>query len=558
MNFTAILHLPGAVDACPLEGNRMALRVRTAHADVKRVRLIYACNKGDWWRERETAELRCGFSDSEFDYYSVTIPLTDTRLGYIFELTASDGAVYYLSEDGITETYDHSQAHYTYFQYTSMFPCDQQQVPHWVPNAAAYQIFPERFDIGDRDRDLSYVNARWGELPTPISFYGGDLAGITRKMSYLAELGVRLLYLTPVFCSPSNHKYDIVDYENVDPRFGGNRALKALIAEAHLRGIRVMLDGVFNHCSSKHPFFQDVVKNGRESKYYDWFFVDGDFPDESRGNYRMFATVGYMPKLNTANPAVIDYFSSVAVRWMEEYGADCWRLDVSDEISHRFLRAFRERVTAARPDAIIIGEDWHQATRYLSGDEYDGTMNYGFTKACLDLLAFGTIDAPTFRDRLVRLYHRQNVAASAKQLNLIDSHDTDRFLTLVKGDHRKYRMAAAASFFYPGIPCVYYGDEIGTEGGYDPDCRRCFDWNESHWNAETHALIRRLMHMKQGAPLSRGVFGIEEADGVVTMTRTAGTETAILRLNPSEQTRGGLPPFEMEILEQKVEEETAL
>lgn len=549
MNPSAILHIPGTTDATPLSG-KIHVRIRTGRGDFSQVRLIYSCCKFEWWKERQQAEMSCGFTDSDFDYFSVSIPLSDTRFAYIFELIEDNGTVHYYSEEGLTATYRHELAFFTYFQYTSMYDEDMNKVPSWVSSAAAYQIFPERFAIGE-NRDRPYVNAEWGELPNPKSFYGGDLEGIRQKIPYLKELGVSLIYLNPVFCSPTNHKYDIVDYTHVDPMFGGDEALRRLIDDCHKNGIRIMLDGVFNHCSSKHPFFRDVVEKGRASKYYHWFFIDGDFPSEAKRNYRTFADVGYMPKLNTANPEVIEYFSGVACYWMKEFGADAWRLDVSDELSHRFLRAFREKVLAQNPDAIIIGEDWHDATRYLTGDEYDGVMNYGLTKACLDLLAFGTIDAVTFRDRLVRLYHRQNVAASQKMLNLLDSHDTERFLTRAEGDGRKYRAALAISFFFPGIPCVYSGDEIGLEGGYDPDCRRCFDWNEAHWDKETHDLVRKLMNLKRSSPLSDGEFSVSIADGLLILARKKGDETLTLTLNPTDEPLGGLPAYGLTIASQR-------
>lgn len=549
MNLCAVLHIPGTVDICPCEDGRIRLRLRTARDDFAQVRLVYSCNKYNWTTERHRTRMKKAFADSDFDYYAAAIPLTDTRFAYIFELLRRDGELFYLSEEGISRSYDQNLAYFSFFQYPSMYEYDRVKVPGWVRTAVAYQIFPERFAIGDPARDLTYVNAAWGEKPTPKSFYGGDLTGILKKLPYLSELGVRLLYLTPVFCSPSNHKYDVTDYETVDPAFGGNEALRALIAEAHARGMRVMLDGVFNHCSSSHPFFRDVREKGRASRYYNWFFIDGERPDPTRGNYQTFGSVPYMPKLNTENPEVIEYFADVACRWMRDYGADAWRLDVSDEISHRFLRRFRERVLAERPDAIIIGEDWHQATRYLSGDEYDGVMNYALCKACLDLFAFGTIDAAAFRDRLVRLYHRQNVAASEKMLNLLDSHDTERFLTRVGGDARKYRAAAAIQFFYPGLPCVYYGDEIGMQGGYDPDSRRCFDWREENWDRETRELLQRLIRMKRRPPLSEGSFAIEEEDGVLRLIRRTAEEQAVLTLNAAAEARAGLAPFAFRITE---------
>ena len=554
MTNIAVLHSPGTVDACPWGKDAIRLRLRAARGDVTRARVIYACPKHTWWQERRTAELARTFTDSEFDYFGGSVSLGgDTRFAYIFELTDRDGKLWYLSEEGLSPEYDHRFSYFNNFEYGCMFPEDRNPVPEWVLSAAAYQIFPERFRDGGAAKDRSYLTDAWGVKPTPKSFYGGDLVGIRQKLPYLRELGVSLLYMTPVFCAPSNHKYDTVDYENVDPMFGGNAALKALVDDAHAMGMRVMLDGVFNHCSSQHPFFQDVVKNGRKSRYYSWFFIDGEYPDEAKGNYQMFSSVSYMPKLNTANPEVIDYFTGVAVDWMKRCGVDAWRLDVADEISHRFLKAFRQRVTAYNPEAIVIGEDWHFCPRTLCGDEFDGVMNYGLTKACMDLLAFRTITPGQFRDRLVRLYHQQGEDVAAKMLNLLGSHDTDRFLTWCGGDKGLLRTAEAILFFYPGIPCVYYGDEVGMEGGYDPDCRRCFPWDESAWDRETRELVKKLMHMKKTTALAGGDFRLEEGAGILTFTRSKGNSTVVLTVNGTPEERGGLAPFGFAITEKREE-----
>lgn len=537
----SVSHIPGTVDACPIDG-QMHLRFRVQRGMIRSARLVYNCDKNMWHEFRDEAEMKITHRDSELEYYGVSVPLTDTRFAYIFELQCSDGYTRYLSEEGLTSSYDHTLGYFSFFQYTSQFACDTMAVPEWVKTAACYQIFPERFAVGISDKDLSYVNTKWGVKPTPKSYYGGDLIGIREHLDYLVDLGVNVLYMTPVFCSPTNHKYEVTDYETVDPAFGGNEALKALIADAHKLGIKVMLDGVFNHCSCLHPFFLDAQKNGKESPYYDWFFWKED------GSYLTFGSVKTMPKLNTGNPKVIKYFSDVAVMWMRDYGADGWRLDVSDEISHKFLRAFRDAVINQNSEAIIIGEDWHRAVRYLNGDEYDGIMNYGVTKACLDLLAFNTIDSKAFRDRIVRLYHTYSIAANQKMLNLLGSHDTDRFLTRVKGDAAKFRTAAAIMFFYPGIPCVYYGDEIGMEGSYDPDCRRTFDWNEDNWDKETRNLIKKLMMLKKEPALSAGIFGVEEKDGIITFTRSAAMQTVQLRVNGTDKVNKGIGAYGFEIM----------
>ena len=539
----SISHIPGTVDACPMDG-MMHLRFRVQKGMILSAKLVYNCDKNMWHQFRKEADMVLAFSDSELEYYSVAVPLTDTRFSYIFELTCTDGKIRYLSEEGLTGNYDHTLGYFSFFQYTSQFACDTMAVPEWVKTAVCYQIFPERFAVGKSEKDTSYVNTKWGVKPTPKSYYGGDLFGIREHLDYLVDLGVNVLYMTPVFCSPTNHKYEITDYENVDPAFGGNEALKALIEDAHKLGIKVMLDGVFNHCSCRHPFFLDAQKNGKASPYYDWFFWKED------GTYLTFGSVKTMPKLNTGNPEVIRYFSNVAVMWMRDYGADGWRLDVSDEISHKFLRAFRDAVLAQNPHSIIIGEDWHRAVRYLNGDEYDGIMNYGVTKACLDLLAFETIDSKAFLDRVVRLYHTYSIAANQKMLNLLGSHDTDRFLTRVKGDANRFRTAVAIMFFYPGIPCVYYGDEIGMEGGYDPDCRRTFRWNEESWDKETRNLIKQLMKLKKEPALSDGLFAIDEKDGIITIARRAEKQTLLLRVNGTDRVNAGLPAYGFEIKEE--------
>ncbi len=521
----SVQHIPGTVDACPLEG-AMHIRLRVQRGLVDAVTLIYNCDKNLWHQFRLEAAMALRFADSETDYYSASVPLTDTRFAYIFKLSCSDGKIRYFCEEGLLDTYDHNLGYFNFFQYTSQFPCDTMAVPEWVRTAVCYQIFPERFAMGLSEKDKSYINTPWGQKPTPKSYCGGDLMGIREKLGYLQDLGINVLYMTPVFCSPSNHKYEITDYENVDPAFGGNEALKELIDDAHDLGMRVMLDGVFNHCSWAHPFFRDAQQRGQDSPYYDWFLWNPD------GSYRTFGSVKTMPKLNTGNRDVIQYFSDVAVSWMRDYGVDGWRLDVSDEISHKFLRRFRDAVLEENPEAIIIGEDWHRAVRYLNGDEYDGIMNYGLTKALLDLLAFETIDASAFQDRLVGLYHTYSLAACEKMLNLLGSHDTHRFLTRVQGDRQKLRAALAVLFFYPGIPCVYYGDEIGTEGGYDPDCRRCFDWDPAHWDASIRDLVKQLAALKQQPALSRGSFEIREQDSVITITRRAPAQSLTLTLNP--------------------------
>ena len=536
MDVRAILHRSRSVDCFPVSEYALGLRLRVGRGDFDRVSVVYTDNRFAWTKRREEIPMELWLSDSQFDYYSVYLSGEDSRFAYIFRLyTGKDS--YYYCEEGLTRDFDYALGYYNYFQYPYIYKSEVLSVPEWARGTVCYQIFPDRFRIGGAEKDMGYVNLPWGKRPKPKSFAGGDLNGIIDGLDHIQELGATLLYLTPVCLSVSNHKYDVIDYCRVDPQFGGNEALKALVSAAHARGMRVMLDGVFNHCSNEHTFFQDVAKRGHSSPYYNWFFVDGDRADHKARNYLTFASVPYMPKLNTDLDAVIDYFCDVGRYWIDEYGIDGWRLDVADEISPRFLRRFREAVKAAKPDALIVGEVWHEARAWLRGDQFDGVMNYGLAKACLDLFAFGALDAQGFADRLVRLLTRNTDPANDMMFNLLDSHDTERFLTRVKGDVQKLMSALAAAVFLPGIPFLFAGDEIGVMGGYDPDCRRTFEWDRGRWNDALYRHARRLCALKKTAPLMRGRCRVDCENSVVRICRFTETESAALLINPSDTQR---------------------
>ena len=370
--------------------------------------------------------------------------------------------------------------------------------------AVFYEIFVERFCRGLEKKDNAYINLKWGEKPTPKSFAGGDIPGITKNLDYIQELGVNALYLTPIFQSDSNHKYDIYDYHVVDERFGTNTDLEKLIKEAHKRGIRVVLDAVFNHCSEQLSQFQDVVKRGKKSPYFDWFIIRGKKPEKEPLNYEVFAFCDYMPKFNTSNPEVQEFLLNIAVSWVRKYDIDGWRLDVSDEVSHDFWRLFRKRVKEVKPECVIIGENWHDANPFLQGDQYDSIMNYSFTKACLDYFARGSLDAEAMAEKLNANLMRNMEQVNVMMLNLLDSHDTHRFFTEVGCDKKKLLAALALEIVFIGTPCIYYGTEICMEGGYDPDSRRCFDWDQEHWDQEVLNKIKVLITLKKEETLQYG------------------------------------------------------
>jgi glycosidase len=375
-----------------------------------------------------------------------------------------------------------------------------------VQDAIFYQIFPDRFDNGDRRTDPARVRP-WGTRPTRESFFGGDLAGIRRRLDTLQELGVTALYLNPIFLAPSNHKYDTADYLQVDPHFGTDADLRALIADAHQRGMRVILDGVFSHSGDQFWAFRDVVKHGAASQYRDWYSFE-DLPvRKSPPNYRASGGVPFLPRLNTANPAVREYLYGVARHWIAEAGVDGWRLDVPWEQSPEFWRGLRTAVKTASPNTYLVGEAWGDASPFLQGDQFDGVTDYRLRELLFRFLLQQAIDADTFNRELDALRRTCPPAFRRSMWTLLGSHDTPRLATLARGRRMAVQALFAVLFTLEGAPLIYYGDEIGLQGGPDPDCRRCMPWDESDWNQELRALIRRLCQLRTAHPaLRRGDF----------------------------------------------------
>lgn len=531
MNKQAVLHIPDSQYCYPIERNAVELRLRVSSEDeFDGVTAVYG-NKYAYHSIRSEAPLKKNYSDGSFDYYTVTLLLKDVRLVYIFVLEQGEKK-YYFSEDGITETYDFDKAYYNTFQLPFINTADIMPVVDWMRGAVFYNIFVDRFFRGNREKDDSYINMEWGEIPHPKSFAGGDIKGITQKLDYLKGLGVTALYLTPIFCSVSNHKYDIYDYFEIDPQFGSKHDLQELIGGAHSRGMRVMLDAVFNHCSEKLPQFADVKEKGRRSAYFDWFLIDGDKPDPAKYNYQCFSFCSYMPKFNTSNPKVQEYLRKIAVYWVENFDIDGWRLDVSDEVSHDFWRGLRKAVKAVKPDCAIIGENWHDAHPFLCGDQYDGIMNYALTKACLDYFAYGVFGAKAFADKLNALYMRNSDQVNRMMMNLLDSHDTHRFYSLSNKNMDALICALAVIFMHPGAAGVYYGTEIPLEGGYDPDCRRTMDWNAVQGNTRVKEMMARLAQMRRHEAIRYGGVRFYAKDDIFVLERSHGNKT--LRLNVSQ------------------------
>ncbi len=449
--------------------------------------------------------------------------------------------------------------------------------PDWVKDTIFYQIFPDRFSKSNKLPDIGFES--WDSMPTHHGFKGGDLYGVIEKLDYLQDLGINAIYFNPIFSSASNHRYHTYDYYHVDPLLGGNNALKELIDAAHKRGIRVVLDGVFNHASRGFWQFHHVLETGAASPYRDWFHFDeerlnghkhwGAYPspheqkllhhDDSMTaiGYRAWWNLPALPKFNTNTPAVREFIFDVAEYWVK-FGIDGWRLDVPAEIDDdEFWREFRRRVRAVNPEAYIVGEIWHEAQRWLQGDQFDAVMNYLFTAASLNFFAgshlnFEAINhagglkdrvhrmhAKAFADEVDRILHLYREDITFAQLNLLDSHDMPRFLTCASGDKASLKLAWLFLFTMPGAPCIYYGDEVGVDGGHDPDCRKSFPWDQAKWDRELLNYTKACIALrKEQDALRHGDYKrIHAEDDIMVFCRTFGHDTITIAFNASNTTK---------------------
>jgi len=408
-------------------------------------------------------------------------------------------------------------------------PCP---VPDWVPGAIFYQIFPDRFCNGDRSNDAPGTQL-WGNRPTRENFFGGDLQGILDKLDYLQDLGVTALYLNPIFRARTNHKYDTCDYFEVDPAFGSNDVLKELVRDLHRRDMRIILDGVFNHCGDGFWAFEDVKARGAASPYADWFIVRS-YPIRTKPpSYYTFGGAPYLPKLNLNHRPVQEYILKVATYWLQEAAIDGWRLDVPCRIPLAFWREFRAAVKALNPQAYLVGEVWREARPWIQGDTFDGITNYRLRELILDYCATNVLDAEGFAFELHVLRQAHDNAAPA-MLNLLGSHDTPRILTVLRGDVDRLLIAVAFLITTVGVPVIYYGDEIGLCGDMDPDCRRTMVWDEAQWNRRIYDAYRKLIHLRRAHPaLRRGRFEtLLTFDRVYAYRRLYEEDEVTIVLNP--------------------------
>ena len=535
MEYSAIFHDMDKRFCYAIDKDLFVIRVQVKKDDMKEVILHYEDKYIPMERKdtRMTLPMKKVATSQFHDYYEAQLRMNLICLRYFFEFTDMQGEkVYYGNYEFDKECITNRDR---------MFDCPQNlreeemfEVPQWAANKVVYQIFPSRFAATQPvDKKL------WYKAPiTPMDDLHGNLRGIIEHLDYIKDLGIDVVYLTPIFKSNSCHKYDTIDYYQVDPAFGTTEDLKELVQKSHERGMKVVLDAVYNHSGREFFAFQDILEKGEKSKYLDWYFIDELPPRGEWGeipNFKCFGYYGGMPKLNLKNPEVEKYITDVACYWIKECDIDGWRLDVGDEISHFFWKNFRKAIKAVKKDMLIIGEIWHYAGDFLEGDEWDTVMNYPFYLNLIDLLADEKINVSQFVQNLGYLKGRLNKKCYPLMWNLIDSHDTARFLHLCNDNKKKQHLAAAFQLLLPGMPMVYYGDEYAMPGANDPDCRRGMYWDEEYQDKEMYNWYKKLMQVrKTHACIVEGemieTIANDDEDTIV-MIRKNGEETIAMLFN---------------------------
>ena len=412
-------------------------------------------------------------------------------------------------------------------------------VPYWVQDAVFYQIFPDRFRNGDPDNDPPNLQP-WGEKPTLWGFHGGDLRGVIQKIDYLLDLGINAIYFNPIFQATSNHRYNISDYFHIDRKLGSTEDFLSLLDLAHQNHIRVIIDGVFNHCGRGFFAFNDVLENHSHSPYIDWFHLNNVPPDAyspgDADDYAAWWNFKSLPKFNTDNPKVRNYIFDIARHWIQ-LGVDGWRLDVPNEINDLgFWEEFRGVVKSENPDAYLVGEIWDGDPHWVGEKSFDGLMNYPLRAGIIGLLK-EEIRVEGFSEMVQKQlsqYEHDNLFA---MYNPLGSHDTIRIKNVLDGNREKTKLAFMMLMAYPGAPAIYYGDEIGLEGGEDPDCRRAFPWDENQWDRELLDFIRLLISLRRNRiSLRRGTLHeilVDGERGGYGFGRKLEDESTLIFLNAS-------------------------
>lgn len=561
----------------PRLGETVTVRIRFyADAPVEHVLLRTVPNGAERLEEMKRAEVKNGLA-----YYEISLKMTENRMQYHFYLVCAD-AVYFYTQKEIT-TYVPDQTH------DFVLLADYVQ-PEWVKEAVFYQIFPERFCNGDPSNDVQdgeyffdghpAIRVKdWNEPPKTypetfcLDFFGGDLQGVTQKISYFKELGVTAVYLNPIFTAPSNHKYDCIDYFHVDPHFGGDEALAELSAALHANGMKLILDISINHTGVNHKWFNrdgsffpksQGAYNNPESKERDFYFFG------ENNTYHGWFGIDSLPTLNYTSEALREMLyraeDSVLKKWLKPpYSIDGWRFDVADvmarnneiQLSHEVWPEIRKSIRSVNPQAYLLAEDWGDCAPYLQGSEWDSPMNYyGCGRVIRQFLGDGDLfmnRSPILRNvkykmtaqdvqcRVMEYLSKLPYALQQNQFNLFDSHDVTRLHTQKQVNPEEYRGAVMFQFMLPGAANIYYGDEAGIDGtdGRDEGCRYTMPWDKDFQSGEIFKLHQTLCHLKAvDKALSHGGMKFLYAEGgIISIARFLGDSAYVMVLSTEEEAR---------------------
>lgn len=535
-----VLHIPMSQYAHGIAEDRVVIRLRTGKDDLKKVTLFYgdtACRQNPiiFYPEKMNKVA----SDLYFDYYEAEFTSRFHRLYYYFLLEDEMESCYYYSDFFRSILADDRSEYYKIpFNHRE----DIADVPEWVKDAVIYNIFPDSFasakgKVSGVSKAKIFQNDYMEEPVYTTSNLGGNIKGIGENVQYLKELGINCIYINPIFAAGEYHKYDTLDYFQIDPCFGTNEDFREMVKVMHQNGIRVIIDGVFNHCGWKFFAFEDVVKYGSNSKYVDWFYrlsfpVVRPETAEEIPSYECFAYERLMPKLNTANKEVQEYLLKVGKYWVEEFDIDGWRLDVASEVNDDFWREFRKVVRSVKKDCFIIGEVWESGSHWMQGDMFDSTMNYDVRKFCNYFFAKGEIDSAVFDAAVtnMRLRYRKNLQYG--QLNLLDSHDVSRFLSVCGGNKDRWKLAVIFQMMFLGVPSIFYGDEQGFVGELEVDYRRTMGFDTT---GEIFAFYKEVIELRKNEiAIRRGDYKTMYANQgsfLYAFSRNIGEESIIVILN---------------------------
>ena len=541
MNLPAVAHRPTLEFIYPRARNQLTIQITTARNDFQHVILVF------WYRYETSSKrqirlpMKRSLRDAYHDYYRITIR-TDEIAAYVryyFSLEGDQKTVW-LGAKGFSDT--EPAINENFYEFLWPNASDGYQSPNWHKQQVYYQIFPERYRNGD-DK-LSPPNAQpWLSPPTRENFMGGDIPGIIQGLDHISDLGATCIYLTPIFKSPSNHKYDTVNYYEIDPSFGTKEDLRQLVEQVHNRGIRLILDGVFNHCGYYWPPFQDLIANGEESNYRSWFFPQSYPVTLDPCNYDCVGHYKWMPKINLDCPEAAEYFIRVGEYWIREFGIDGWRLDVADEVPVSFWQKFSSRIRQLKPDALLVGETWGDAQKLVTSNRLSTAMNYLFRDAMVGWLGKRELTVSQMDDQINRMLSLYPEEVALQLYNPLDSHDTARFLFECQNDIRRLKIAVAMQMTLPGCPAVYYGDEIGLSGDNDPLCRMCMQWDGEKQNRALFEWYQALIALRKKSPSlyegdyetilcndERNVYAFRrqtDTEGCIVLINAGDTETSV-------------------------------